>query len=170
MAGPAKALAALLIMFCCAGGVLAQNGEENEASHLNYAFAVYLGSGIYNNAGRTVYIFRIPATIAVRKLNEDRAFGIKARLATTLGFYDFEPGDLIDTGLPERVATLTFVPGMEFQIPVFPKWTLKPPPRRSSRSRLERMPAATPATHRSTTTSNPYSANRVMFARKHPDV
>jgi hypothetical protein len=55
---------------------LAQQDEPPiEVAPLNIAFSAYIASGIYHNAGRTMYIFRVPMQYTLRD-HENRAFGI----------------------------------------------------------------------------------------------
>jgi hypothetical protein len=105
----------LALALACESEALAQAEEEDPSSRLNYAFAVYLGSGIYNVDGRTIQIYRIPVSYTIRQI-EDRAWGLRIRAPLTFGFYDFKPSDVIDTGLPDDIGTISLVP--EFQVPV----------------------------------------------------
>ncbi len=115
----------LVALVGAAGPARAQGDPENEFDPINYAFAAYLGSGIYSSSGRTVYIFRIPATVTVRKQDEEK-FGIKARISTTLGFYDFEPADIPGSGLPDSIGTVSILPGVLFDIPIYDNWRFSP--------------------------------------------
>ncbi len=99
--------------------------DDKTSKYLNWAFANRLGSGIYNIAGRTVQVYKIPVTVKLRDM-EDHAFGIKLKFPVTFGFYDFSPEDLIGGKLPDDVNTITFAPGVEFWVPLSEHWTLIP--------------------------------------------
>jgi len=103
--------------------VRAQNSAEQDP--LNHAFAVYLGSGIYVSNGNQVYVFRIAPKIRIRNENE-HAFGVRFRINATLGFYNFDPKDLIDLEFPDRASTYAIVPGVDFPIKIYESWTLYP--------------------------------------------
>lgn len=118
-------VATFFLVFSCAGHAFAQIGEEDEASHLNYAFAVYLGSGIYNVDGRTIQIYRIPISYTIRRI-EDRAWGMRVRVPLTFGFFDFKPSDVIDTGLPDDIGTISLVPELQIPVRVRKNWWLTP--------------------------------------------
>ena len=47
-------------------------------------------------------------------------------LPVTLGFLDFEPVDVVHTGLPESVDSLSFVPGLVLEVMLSPSWRLEP--------------------------------------------
>ena len=47
-------------------------------------------------------------------------------LPVTLGFLDFEPVDVVDTGLPESLDSMSFVPGLVLEVVVSPSWRLEP--------------------------------------------
>ena len=105
---------------------MGQDGEEVEDLPINFVFSTQLGSGIYSVAGQTVQVYRIPISFAVRKLNEDRKWGARARFPVTLGFANFRWQDLIESGLPDSVETISIVPGLQFEVPLDRHWTLLP--------------------------------------------
>jgi hypothetical protein len=120
------ALFVALIAALAAGAALANaDDDELELDPFNYAFAAYAGSGIYATGAGTVYLFRIPVSYNIRRADE-HAFGIRLRAKATLGFYDFDPEDLLELELPDRVGTATLLVGLEFPIPVLDNWTLGP--------------------------------------------
>ena len=99
--------------------------STGEKSVANFAFATQLGSGIYTIDGRTIQIYRLPLSYTVRPETEDR-WGLKITFPMTVGFYDFEPMDVIDTGLPDNLDTVSLVPGLEFRVPARKNVLLKP--------------------------------------------
>jgi len=120
---PIFLVAALILS---AAPAMAQNGEEEEELPLNFVFATQLGSGIYEVGGRTVQVYRIPLSQTIRKLKEDRKWGLKLKFPLTFGFADFNLEEIIESGLPDNVETVSLVPGVEFQVPVGKHWLLKP--------------------------------------------
>ena len=107
------------------GSCLAASDRENLASQINYAFANYLGTGVYTAADRAVQVYHLPFRYTLRNSDPQRA-GVRLRLPVTLGFIDFEALDIIEAGLPDRIETLTFVPGLELVKPVTGNWRLIP--------------------------------------------
>ena len=99
--------------------------SEGERTLVNYAFATQLGSGVYSVAGRTVQVYRIPLSYAVRDETED-PWGLVVTFPLTFGFYDFRTSDVLDEGIPDNLDTASLVPGVEFRLRAGPKWLLKP--------------------------------------------
>lgn len=109
-----------------ANGVLAQEIETEEKEDLaNYAFAAHLGTGIYRASGRTVQVYSLPMSYTLRPV-EDNNWGVKLKFPVTVGFFDFKARDIIDSGPPDDVATITVLPGVEFQFPLRDNWFLMP--------------------------------------------
>ena len=100
-------------------------GPALEDSPVNYAYAALLGSGIYTISGRTIQIYTITGEVPLVRPSDER-IGVGLILPVTLGFFDFEPEDLLESGLPEGVNTLSFVPGVELAIPLRRGWSLFP--------------------------------------------
>jgi len=128
-----RALLALTLgaLFAAAVPAAPARGEPDprapalEDSPVNYAYAALLGSGIYSISGRTIQIYTITGHVTLGQPRDER-IGVRLILPVTLGFFDFEPDDLLETGLPEGVNTLSFVPGVELAIPLRRGWTLFP--------------------------------------------
>ena len=99
--------------------------EDLVASQVNYAYANYLGTGIYTAADRAVQVYHIPFRYTIRETSEDKA-GLRLRLPVTIGFIEFDIFDPIYPALPDRFETLTFVPGIQYIHQVNEKWSLSP--------------------------------------------
>jgi len=124
---------------CAWGGVLSVVGllacdrsafaqEANpaaEAPQANYAFSSQLGSGIYKSSGGTVQVYRVGGSFTLRSLVND-SWGLKLRFPVTFGFYDFELSDVLESGLPDKLATLALVPEFRFEVPLTENWQLMP--------------------------------------------
>jgi hypothetical protein len=116
-----KSVAAIVAILAYATSLAA----TDEAAPFPYAFAHRLGSGIYAVQGRTVQIYRIPFSYAVRPL-EGRRWGATITASATLGFFDFKARDVFQKELPENLGTLSIVPGAEFPVRVYERWNLTP--------------------------------------------
>ena len=99
--------------------------SAGEKSVANFAFATQLGSGIYTIDGRTIQIYRLPLSYTIRPDTDDR-WGLRITFPMTVGFYDFEPMDVLDTGIPDNLDTVSLVPGLEFRVPSGKSVLLKP--------------------------------------------
>ncbi len=98
---------------------------EEQSDRVNYAFAAYLGSGIYAASDGAVQVYSLPLAYTLRPPSGRRP-GIKLKFPVTFGFYDFKALDLIEGTLPEDVATISVIPGAEFLFPVRENWSLTP--------------------------------------------
>lgn len=90
-----------------------------------YAYAHEFGSGVYDFNGRTLQVYGLPFAWTLRA--GDRAGpGVRLRLPVTLGFLDFQSSDVISTGLPDGVDSVSFVPGVELNIALSENWNVLP--------------------------------------------
>lgn len=107
--------------FCAA----AQSLRQAERDLVNFAFATQLGSGIYSVNGRTVQIYRLPFARQLAESEGTRP-GIRLTFPATVGLFDFEPGDILDDGVPTEFDTLSAAVGIELDFPLGPSWRLLP--------------------------------------------
>lgn len=117
--------------------------RESELPEANFAFAHRLGTGVYEISGRTVQVYSLPFEWRLRVREEavegdggaagdggtegrrGRA-GLTLTLPVTLGFFDFKLEDVLESGLPSDIATLSFVPGLRWDLEVGDRWQLQP--------------------------------------------
>jgi len=98
---------------------------EDEQDLINWYYAATYGTGIYSAGDRTVGVLKIPLSRTLRASSDDQ-WGLRLLLPVTLGFYDFGLDSVVGDGLPDRIGTFSFVPGIEFEKRVVPRWLLKP--------------------------------------------
>ncbi len=110
----ARPFAQLVVLASCAGTAFAQYDDRAEQAFANYSFAHELGAGVYEHDGRLLQIYRLPFEWRYREASADRA-GITLLLPATLGFLDFTPFDVAEAELPDRIDSLSFVPGIELE-------------------------------------------------------
>ncbi len=122
-------IAGLAFILACHGvAAFAQRAARQEQEFANYSFAHELGSGVYEADGRVLQIYRLPFRWRIREAGTT-APGITLLLPTTLGFFDFDPAGIVQAGLPDRIDSLSFVPGIgldfargDWRILPFAKW------------------------------------------------
>jgi len=51
---------------------------------------------------------------------------LRLRIPVTFGFYNFKLSDVLESGLPDRLATLALVPEFRLEVPVAENWQLMP--------------------------------------------
>ena len=116
----------LLLEGTKADSALAQETQEEEKREpVNWAFATHLGTGIYTASGRAVQVYTLPFSHGFRDAKEYN-WGFKVKFPVTLGFYDFELKDIIESGIPTDVTTVSLLPGLEFEYPIRENWSLMP--------------------------------------------
>ena len=99
--------------------------REAEADLVHFAFATQLGSGVYALNGRTLQIYRLPFSWRASEPADGRP-GVRLRLPVTIGLYDFEPRDVIDSGVPDQLDTLSIAGGVELDFDLGDDWHLRP--------------------------------------------
>jgi hypothetical protein len=70
-------------------------------------------------------IYRLPLSRALREAAPGR-LGWRATLPVTVGFFDFSPAEVIQSGLPDRLDSFSFVPGLRAEILLREDWKLLP--------------------------------------------
>src|SRR5207342_3237408 len=114
---PLAFIISTLLAPCCATSQEALRASEEQL--VNYAYATALGSGVYDIAGRTLQIYRLPFGYTFSEPSGKRP-GVRLTLPLTVGFIDFEARDVIDTGLPENLDSMSFVPGVQLDFALTP--------------------------------------------------
>jgi len=122
MSGGVMRYLAVLVLMLFSGSAAAQLFPENEFPSIHYAYAVQFGTGAYTVGDRDVYVLRATPTKTWRPAEPDQV-GIKFKFPVSVGVHDFDFDDIL--GSVDRVATLSFVPGVWFRKPLKPRWTLQ---------------------------------------------
>jgi hypothetical protein len=116
---------ALCLLMCIAAAHAQSPLTRAEQAFIDFGFATQLGSGIYSMSGRTLQVYRFPFGYEFDGAHDAR---VRARLTlpVTIGFLDFEPIDVVATGLPESLDSLGFVPGLALEVVLSPEWRVEP--------------------------------------------
>lgn len=114
----------LPLLLLAPAAALAQQDTLAEQQFANYAFAHELGSGLYQTGGQLLQIYRLPLRWDYRKATRETP-GIALLMPTTVGFLDFSPGQIIDHDLPDRIDSVSFVPGIGLEF-LRGNWSLRP--------------------------------------------
>ena len=104
---------------------LTAKSPDEDQSVVNYSYAVIFGTGVYEVKDQEAFIFRVPLSYRVREPSRERP-GIKLLLPALIGLYDYDHGKIFQGGSPGSAATLSFVPGLEFEYVMNERWRLKP--------------------------------------------
>ena len=108
------------------GGMVPARAADDPGDLLNYSFAVWLGSGVYQvkSADKRFAVLRAPLAYTLRPAQYE-----KAALRDKLGFRLLLPALVAveeETDSDFTFGSAAFVPGLEVQIPINKYWTLKP--------------------------------------------
>ena len=119
-------LIAALIAVMADGGITKLRADDDPDELLNYAFAVWVGSGFYkvSRVNKRFAVLRVPAAYTLRPSQYEKVkfrdkLGWRLLLPAVAAFQE-------ETGTNFEFEAAAFVPGLEMQIPVNSYWTLKP--------------------------------------------
>jgi len=91
---------------------------------VNYAYASG-DTAFFNVAGQSVQAVRLPISYTLRSL-DDYPWGVKLRFPVSIGVHEFSADDPLGGVRRENLATISGLAGVEFQVPIGVRWTLKP--------------------------------------------
>ncbi len=100
--------------------VISVKAEKIEPVH--YAYANYLGSGIYKTTGQHASLVSMPFSYKIGQ-KDNTSYGL--RLPVSLGFFDFGLADLPNLNFPDEVGTVTFTPGIAFNYQYNNDWLIE---------------------------------------------
>ena len=103
------------------------SSSSSDTQFANYAFASELGSGIYEVSGRTIQVYQLAPYYRLREAAPQGGRpGIRLIFPLTVGFFDFEPVDLVHFHLPTSIGALSLEPGVELDWWMNDAWDLYP--------------------------------------------
>ena len=109
----------------CAGTTCAAAATDTRIA--NYAFASELGSGIYEVGGRTIQVYQLQPSYKLRAASPHTSPpGIRLVLPLTVGFFNFQPSDLVHLHLPTSIGAMSLEPGVELDYQLQDAWHLIP--------------------------------------------
>jgi hypothetical protein len=121
-----RRLGVIALVLCSGRAAAAETPAEPPASQpASYAFATELGSGVYDVAGRTLLVYRLPFNYVLREPTED-APGLRLTLPVAVGFFNFAPIDIVHTQLPAHLDAFSFVPGVQLDFVMDEHWRIHP--------------------------------------------
>jgi len=101
-----------------------QSGNAN-AGVINWWYSATFGTGVYASGDRSVSVLQVPFSHALKSVDEDGS-GLKFKVATTFGFYDYNVGSALNGNIPDRISTFSVLPGFEWEFPMNPRCVLRP--------------------------------------------
>jgi hypothetical protein len=126
-----RAFLILLILISVPSFVKAQAVARDPESvrQVHWAMGAFFGTGWYEvDDNRSVFVFRIPPRQTIRKSGWDengkRKIGVEIHYPLSFGLHNFD--DIPDFVDFDNYGTVTFTPGVQVEIPVNLKWSLRP--------------------------------------------
>jgi hypothetical protein len=122
-------IACLLAPVSCALWAQSVPAGSEPAKQVHWAVGAFFGTGWYQvDKNRSVYILRIPPRQRVREAGFDeegnRRLGIEIQYPLALGLNRLDDiPDFIDF---DNYATVSFTPGVQVEIPIDRRWSLRP--------------------------------------------
>lgn len=120
-----RVLLGLFVIFSCLFTKNTLAAEEDTFGLTNFAFAHYLGTGFYSTSGQDVFVAQIPLAHTIKQKTHTEA-GWVLNLPLTFGVVNIDGANADNIPELNDVATLTFLPGIEYQYPVTHNWTISP--------------------------------------------
>ena len=99
--------------------------QQDQQNLINWYYSATFGTGVYTSGDRTVAVIQLPISRVLRPIGEDD-YGLSLKIPVTFGFYDYSFDDAFTGDVPNRVSTVSVMPGLEWEIPYTRRWTLKP--------------------------------------------
>ena len=107
------------------------NAQESVEQPIHWAYGAYFGTGRYEiDSGEAINVLSIQPRWQVREASFDRetgrTIGFAARISLAIGGHHFDVADIGSTLRTENVSTVSAVPGIELDIPLTARWSVKP--------------------------------------------
>jgi len=118
------------LLIACSLSCCAALADETPAP-IPWAYSAYFGTGVYEfEDGETSYIIRAAPSWRIREGSLDeqgrRTIGWRIRVPIAFGLHEFDTSELVAAVKLDNVSTITAVPGVEVDIPMTQRWTLRP--------------------------------------------
>jgi hypothetical protein len=124
-------LPSISVLVLAVATIATARAQSTVQDPIHWAYGAYFGTGVYRiSGGEEAYILSARPRWGLRDaaLDErgERTVGIDLRFPVAIGAYDLNVADIGGTLSIDNVGTLSAVPGIEFDVPIGPRWSLKP--------------------------------------------
>ena len=100
-------------------------GQVPDPDPVHYSFATLFGSGVYKLENQTVGILRVPFGWQLRDATPEQS-GIRLVMPTAVGLHNYSLLDDLFPNLDEQLATISVVPGIQWQHLIGDRWRVTP--------------------------------------------
>lgn len=119
--------AVALLRAATCGAAPTTTATTTDTRFANYAFASELGSGIYEISGRTIQVYQLQPSHLLREARPRGGRpGIRLIAPVTIGFFNFQPGDLLHLHIPTQIGALSLEPGVQLDYWINDAWHVYP--------------------------------------------
>jgi len=118
----------LLVVLVATAGMPAYGqtrAVQDQQDLINWYYAATFGTGVYTAGDRTVTAIQLPISRVLRPVGEGR-YGLQLKIPVTLGVYDYTFDNAFSGEFPDQVSTVSVMPGLEWELPLSSRWTVKP--------------------------------------------
>jgi hypothetical protein len=124
-----RASARIAVLLTLAAG--AAVAQTDDVPPIPWAYSAFFGTGVYEvSGGEETYAIRFAPGWRLREASLDehgnREIGIKLKFPVSLSLQELDPAAIGATLAFDNVSTITLVPGVEIDVPLGPRWSLKP--------------------------------------------
>ncbi len=106
-----------------------QDVAPDDPNLIHWAYAATFGTGKYSIGDNDVFVFRLPLSRTLRQstisISGERKIGVKILLPITIGVHDFDIAGALQGQVPDRVEQWSITPGVELDIPISQRWSLR---------------------------------------------
>jgi len=117
--------AASLILWSYAQAQVQPRTATDPQDLINWYYAATFGTGVYTSGDRSVSVLQLPLSHQLKNVAEDGS-GLRFKVATTLGFYNYSFDSALTGNIPDRVSTFSILAGLEWELPLSGRWTIRP--------------------------------------------
>ena len=100
-----------IALLAALGASLTSTTQANSIEPVHYAYANYLGSGVYQTTGQNASLINLPFSFELMTKGKTT---YSLRTPISFGFFDFDFDDIPGLDFPDGVGTMTFTPGIQF--------------------------------------------------------
>lgn len=121
----AAAFALAFVLLASAQAQVQTNTVSERQSLINWYYAATFGTGTYTAGDRSVSVIQLPFSHSLQTVEED-GIGLRFKVSATVGFYDYDLNNVVHGNVPDRLSTLSLLPGLEWQMLLNKRWTIRP--------------------------------------------
>lgn len=121
--GRSRILLACLFLVAAARTTAQSEPGEGANTDFNYVYSAVLGTGFYTTATERIFVLRVPMSWEVAQVSERNSLDLLTPVSVGVRDLRDDEGDL---EIPDRLMTLSFLPGLAWQFRARNRWQITP--------------------------------------------